>query len=112
MDNRVKSRCLIGPRAARALLLVIAMLVTGAGMAKPGAAQTDDADQTDPLLRRWVGHHRNRPIFFDFYSDSMLVVDDIHVLGFAFTWDSIIAYGDTSFAVSYRFSYDRLLITK
>ena len=95
----------------KAVMLVVSVVVVSAGLPEPSAAQTDDTEQADPLLRRWVGHHRNRPIFFDFHGDSMLVVDDVHVLGFSFTWDSIIAYGDTSFAVSYRFSYDRLLIT-
>lgn len=76
-----------------------------------GAPAQDTSREEDPLLRRWVGHHQNRPIWFDFYGDSMLVVNDEHALDFWFTWDSLVAWGDTSFAVRYRFSYDRLLIT-
>ena len=64
----------------------------------------------DPLLRRWVGTHLGRPLFLDFYGDSLLVVNDYWVLGFWYGPDSLIAYGDTSFAVRYRFSYDKLLI--
>ena len=96
---------------ARGMLLALTVLVTVTGLPGATLAQAETGNQSDPLLRRWVGHYKNRPIFFDFYGDSMLVVDDLHVLGFRFTWDSIVAYGDTSFAVSYRFSYDRLLIT-
>jgi len=91
--------------------MVLALTMLVATPPASSTAQADDTEQTDPLLRRWVGHYRNRPIFFDFFSDSLLVVNDIHAVDFVFTWDSIIAYGDTSFAVSYRFSYDRLLIT-
>ncbi len=111
MVNHGKTDCVARRGITRTVVLALTVLVAIAGTPASSTAQADETQQTDPLLRRWVGHHRNRPIFFDFFGDSMLVVDDIHVLGFAFTWDSIIAYGDTSFAVSYRFSYDRLLIT-
>jgi hypothetical protein len=79
----------------------------------PAAAQVaaPQGEQSDPLLRRWVGQYKGRPIWFDFFGDSLLVVNDIHPLSFRFSWDSIVAYGDTSFAVSYRFSYDRLIVT-
>lgn len=91
----------------RLALLTVAALIAAAGS---GWAQEPTRGE-DPLLRRWVGHHKNRPIWFDFYGDSMLVVNDEHALDFWFTWDSLVAWGDTSFAVRYRFSYDRLLIT-
>lgn len=63
--------------------------------------------QEDPdLLVRWVGTHNYRPLFIDFYSDTMVVVNDRLVADFTFTSDSIIVYGDTSFAVHYRFAWD------
>ena len=80
--------------------MVLALTMLVATPPASSTAQADHTEQTDPLLRRWVGHYRNRPIFFDFFSDSLLVVNDIHAVDFVFTWDSIIAYGDTSFAVS------------
>jgi hypothetical protein len=40
----------------------------------------------------------------------MLVVDDTLLLDFRITPDSLIAHGDTSFAVTYWFVRDRLLI--
>jgi hypothetical protein len=64
----------------------------------------------NPLLQRWVGTHKGRPLFLDFYSDTMLVVNDAKVADFYTTRDSIVVYGDTSFAVHYRFALDRLLL--
>jgi hypothetical protein len=90
------------------------LVIAGLGLvltAVSAPAQQENSQERDPLLRRWVGHHQGRPIWLDFYSDSMLVVNDEHALDFWFTWDSLVAWGDTSFAVRYRFSYDRLLIT-
>ena len=62
------------------------------------------------LLNRWVGTHDRRPWWLDFYGDTMLVVDDTLLLDFRITPDSLIARGDTSFAVTYWFVRDRLLI--
>jgi hypothetical protein len=66
--------------------------------------------QEDPLLQRWVGTHQNRPLFLDFYADTMLVVNDRLVTSFYTTPDSVVVLGDTSFAVHYRFALDRLLL--
>lgn len=69
------------------------------------------ATQTDPrLLRRWVGLHQGRPIHLDFYGDTMLVVNDERALEYRATRDSLIAYGDTSFALTYWFALDRMLL--
>jgi hypothetical protein len=62
------------------------------------------------LLRRWVGTHYNRPLYLDFYGDTMLVVNDLYAVDYYVVDDSIVAYGDTSFAVSYWFARDRLLL--
>ncbi|MFQ5704910.1 MAG: hypothetical protein ACE5HT_12920 [Gemmatimonadales bacterium] len=69
------------------------------------------AQERDSLLTRWVGTHLGRPLHLEFYSDTMLVVNDAQVLNFVATDDSIAATGDTSFAVSYRFAFHRLLLT-
>lgn len=69
------------------------------------------AGQENPLLQRWVGRHPpNRPLFLDFYSDSMLVVNDRHVTDFWYTGDSLVVFGDTTFTVRYEFRYDKMLI--
>ncbi len=64
----------------------------------------------DFLLRRWVGTHQGRPFHLEFYGDTMLIVNDSHVLDYVATHDSVMAFGDTSFAVHYRFALDRLLL--
>ncbi len=94
----------------RGILRGLAVAIALTTMSTAVSAQATPG-YSDPLLRRWVGHHLGRPIFFDFFSDTMLVLNDNHLLDFWFTWDSIVAWGDTSFAVRYGFSYDRLLIT-
>jgi hypothetical protein len=70
------------------------------------------AQTGDPLLRRWVGSRPNgAPLFLDFHGDSMLVVNDVLIMDFWYGPDSIIAYNaDTSFALRYDFSYDKMLI--
>ena len=83
-----------------AFLTTLAVFIIG-----PLAAQSQHR-----LLSRWVGTHDGRPWVIDFYGDSMLVVDDEHVLDFQLLGDSLVAYGDTSFAVSYWFVRDRLLV--
>lgn len=62
------------------------------------------------LMNRWVGTHDGHPWWLDFYGDTMLVVDDTLLLDFRITRDSLVAYGDTSFAVAYWFVRDRLLV--
>jgi len=83
-----------------ALMAALAVLVAG-----PLAAQANQR-----LLGRWVGTHDGRPWVIDFYGDTMLVVDDERVLDFRVSADSLIAEGDTSFAVSYWFGRERLLV--
>jgi hypothetical protein len=64
------------------------------------------AQEESFLLQRWVGTHRGRPLFLDFYGDTMVVVNDSHVSDFVAANDSIIVVGDTSFAAHYRFAMD------
>jgi hypothetical protein len=63
----------------------------------------------NPLLKRWVGTHKNQTLFLDFYSDTV-VVDVSRGADFIATNDSIVVFGDTSFAVHYRFAQGWLLI--
>ena len=81
-----------------------------AGLALPAAGFAQNQQEENPLLQRWVGTHKNRPLFLDFYSDTMLVVNDVRVTSFYTTRDSVVVLGDTSFAVHYRFALDRLLL--
>jgi hypothetical protein len=81
------------------------VLVMSCLMATPLAAQQDTV-----LQRRWVGQHLERPLTIEFYGDTMLVVGDRHALTYHLTPDSIVAFGDTSFAVRYRLSHGRLLL--
>jgi len=74
------------------------------------SASAPDQEEESRLLQRWVGTHHNRPLHLDFYGDTMLVVNDMYPVSYYMVDDSIVAYGDTSFAVSYWFSRDRLLI--
>lgn len=85
------------------ILLCALVLVTLAP-----ALPVQQADQR--LLRRWVGTHGGRSLHLDFYGDTMLVVNDQYALNYRATRDSIVAMGDTSFAVSYWFALDRLLL--
>ncbi|KPJ88875.1 MAG: hypothetical protein AMS18_13045 [Gemmatimonas sp. SG8_17] len=84
------------------IAVVLALALSAVGFL-PGQAE-------NPLLQRWVGTHQGRPLFLDFYSDTMLVVNDVRVADFYTTRDSIVVFGDTSFAVHYRFALDRLLL--
>jgi hypothetical protein len=74
------------------------------------SAPSLQAQSSDSLFGRWVGTHGGRPLFFDFYDDSMLVVNDRYPVNYTHTRDSLRAYGDTSFAVQYIFSLGRLLV--
>lgn len=66
--------------------------------------------QAATLSGRWVGLHRGQTLNLEFYGDTMLVVNDQYPLNYRVTRDSLIATGDTSFAVRYWFSYGRLLL--
>ncbi|MGD2134681.1 MAG: hypothetical protein PVF27_00920 [Gemmatimonadales bacterium] len=62
------------------------------------------------LLRRWVGTHQNRPLTFEFFGDTMLVVNDATALDYRARGGTLEARGDTAFTVSYWFAMDRLLL--
>ncbi len=85
-------------RTLAVLCMLIAVSASGSGQ------------EESPLLQRWVGTHYNRPLHLDFYGDTMLVVNDVYAVDYFVVDDSIVAYGDTSFAVSYWFARDRLLL--
>jgi len=72
--------------------------------------RTAAAQDSSFLLQRWVGTYQNSPLFLDFYGDTMLVVDDLYVTDFVATGDSLRVFGDTSFAVHYRFAADHEMI--
>ncbi len=75
------------------------------------AATLVAATQANPrLLRRWVGSYQGRPMHLDFYGDTMLVLNDALALDYRATRDSLVAVGDTSFAVSFWFALDRMLL--
>lgn len=68
------------------------------------------AAQRDSVLsHRWVGIHQRQPLQFEFYGDTMLIVNDEHVLSFRLTGDSLVAYGDTNVRGRYRMALGRLL---
>jgi hypothetical protein len=85
------------------LAVLIALAALGAGASVHAQADTLTA-------YRWVGTHQGRPLWLDFYGDSMLVVDDVHVCSYRVTRDSLEAQGDTTFAVSYSVVLDRVLL--
>ena len=58
-----------------------------------------------------MGTHQGRPLYFDFYGDSLLVVDDFRITNFDYDWNSLRVFGDTTFQVRYEFVLDRLIIT-
>jgi hypothetical protein len=69
------------------------------------------AQEPDPLLRRWVGTLNLQPLHFDFFGDTMLLLNDRKALSFSVEGDSLIAWGpDTTFTVRFWFSMDRLLV--
>lgn len=71
----------------------------------PAAAQRDSV-----LNSRWVGTYHGRPLQFEFYGDTMLVVNDRWALDFRLTDDSLVAVGDTVIAARYQIVMDRLLL--
>jgi hypothetical protein len=82
-------------------LLVAVCLLWPAGL----AAQRDSV-----LAHRWVGIHLRQPLQFEFYGDTMLIVNDEHVLNFTLTDDSLLATGDTTVRGRYRMALGRLLL--
>lgn len=84
---------------------VLVLLAAGWMLPSPILAQRDSV-----LTHRWVGVHLGRPLQFEFYGDTMLVVNDEHVLDFRLTSDSISGFGDTSVVGRYRIVLDRLLL--
>ena len=66
--------------------------------------------QQERIIDRWVGTYQNQPLHFDFFADTMLLLNDVSPLYYRLTSDSLIAWGDTSFVVNYWFSMDRLLV--
>ena len=73
-----------------------------------GAATAQSADTT--LLKRWVGIYHDQVLNLEFYSDTMLVVNDERGLSVRVTPDSIIAVGDTTVVGRYRLVLDRMLL--
>jgi hypothetical protein len=82
-------------------------IVVAACLGAPGSlvAQADSV-----LAHRWVGMHLGRPLQFEFYGDTMLIVNDEHVLDFRLTHDSLVAIGDTALRGRYRLAHGRLLL--
>ena len=70
------------------------------------------AGQRDSVLaNRWVGTHQGRPLHFEFYGDTMLVLNDQHALSFELTRDSLLATGDTLVTGHYRLAFGRLVFS-
>jgi hypothetical protein len=78
--------------------------------AQQTAADSIPLTWRDSLQTRWVGTHLGRPLHIDFYADTMAVVQDRFVCDYEATRDSIIVFGDTTFAVHYRFALDRMIV--
>jgi hypothetical protein len=72
--------------------------------------QTLAAQRDSVLGHRWVGMHLGRPLQFEFYGDTMLIINDQHVLDFQLTADSLVARGDTTVQGRYRLALGRLLL--
>lgn len=85
--------------------LCVGLLMLGLLGPGPAAAQRDSV-----LSHRWVGVHLGRGLQLEFYGDTMLVVNDQHVLNFRLTRDSLVAFGDTSVVGRYRLVLQRLLL--
>lgn len=76
------------------------------------AGPTVALGQRDSVLsNRWVGRHQGRPLHFEFYGDTMLVVNDQHALNFELSRDSLLATGDTLVTGHYRLAFGRLVFT-
>jgi len=90
----------------------VSKLLLIAIVAVPATSSPTLAQQPEALLQRWVGTtHEGRPLFLDFYGDTMLVVNDQYIADFEMRGDTLVAVGDTSFTLHYRFApMDRLLL--
>lgn len=91
------------PVIMRPALLLLAFVLSGA----PSLAH---GQQDSLLASRWVGHHKGRPLQFEFYGDTMLVVDDEHALDYRLTGDSLLATGDTLVIAQWRYVMGHLLL--
>lgn len=89
-------------RCARYVPPTLALLVALAGSA--------EAQVNERLAKRWVGATANGTLHLDFYSDTMLVVNDRHVATYSLRNDSLVVVGDTAFSAHFRFALDRWLI--
>jgi len=85
--------------------LLVVVLALGLTLPFPAAAQRDSV-----LVHRWVGVHLGKALQLEFYGDTMLVVNDAHVLDFRLTNDSLVGFGDTSVVGRYRIVMERLLL--
>jgi hypothetical protein len=92
------------------LVLVLAVLLPGFAAAQRQFADSGQVTWMDSLQTRWVGTHQGRPLHIDFYSDTMVVVQDTYVCDYEATRDSIAVFGDTTFSVHYRFALDRMIL--
>jgi hypothetical protein len=74
-----------------------------------GGSHVLAAQRDSVLAHRWVGLHLRQPLELEFYGDTMLVVNDTHVLNFRLTNDSLVATGDTTLAGRYRLVLGRMI---
>jgi hypothetical protein len=81
-----------------------------AGLLVVALAQGLAAQKDSVLAHRWVGMHLRQPLQFEFYGDTMLIINDEHVLDFRLTDDSLVALGDTTVHARYRLALGRLLL--
>ena len=84
-----------------------ALAVFLAALCLPGAVR---AQRDSVLASRWVGLHNGRTIQFEFYGDTMLVVDDAIPLTFRLTGDSLVATGDTLIVARWRYVLGHVLL--
>ena len=87
-----------------------ARALTLAGLLTAVAVGSLSAQSEERLRKRWVGTLHGRALHLEFYGDSMLIVNDEYALDYRTTGDSIVAWGDSSLAVSYRLAVGRLLL--
>lgn len=81
-----------------------------AGLLAVAPAHGLAAQRDSVLAHRWVGMHLRQPLQFEFYGDTMLIVNDEHILDFRLTDDSLMATGDTVVQGRYRLALGRLLL--
>lgn len=90
------------------LLIVLTLALLPCGAPALSAQQPFPADTA--VLHRWVGTHDGRPLFLEFYGDSMLVVNDQYPLSFRLTPDSLVGFGDTTIVARWWMSDGRLIL--